>query len=278
MKHTKKPFHSVLAHRSLLTREGEVELARRMERGGPEGHAARQELIESNQGLVITIAGRYVDQGFSLADLVQEGNIGLIRAVDNFEYKLGYRFSTYAFWWVRQAITRALSDKGRTIRLPVHVMDARRRMRNVENILMNKGSGTVNFEELTEALGISGKKLSRLMDVVDDPISLDAPLKETDQRTLGEIVPDRSKPSPDDLLLSRERSVHTLRALRRLGDKERRMLRLRFGIGTRRAHTLEEIGHKFGVTRERVRQIESAALAKLRESKDCDILESLLDE
>ena len=277
MMHKKELFFSELAERSPLTREGEVELARRIERGGPDGAAARKMFIEANQGLVISVACRYVDKGLPLADLIQEGNIGLIRAVDNFDYKLSNRFSTFAVWWVRQAITRALADKARAIRLPVHIVDARRKIGYMRRKMRNSDGADIDRPALARQTGMSEEKIERLLNVVDDPISTDTPVKGQEGRSIGDVVADRDTPSPHEVLFSRELAVLTLKALSRLSTKERRMLRLRFGIGTRRPHTLEEIGRKFGITRERVRQIESTALKKLRASPDEEILASLLE-
>jgi RNA polymerase primary sigma factor len=263
---------------SLLTREGEVELARRIERGGLVGEAARRELVESNQRLVIAIARRYRERGLPLSDLVQEGNLGLLKAVDKYDYRLGYRFSTYAIWWIRQGITRALYDKARTIRLPVHIVEKRTRVEQVQRALRHETGTDGGMTEIAARLELPVHRLERLMDVVHDPISLDEPLKGMVDRPIGETVADSSIPSPHEVVASRELSLRTLRALSRLDDRERRMLRLRFGIGARRPHTLEEIGTKFGVTRERVRQIESKALQKLRASGDAEILESLLEQ
>lgn len=278
MAHTDKQFFKVLMHRSLLTREGEVELARQVKRGGQEGREARRMLVELNQGLVIDVAKQYRDRGLSLADLVQEGNLGLLRAVDRFDYRLGFRFSTYAVWWIRQLVTRALTDKVRTIRLPVHVADAKRKVDAVRNRLRSMEGDVDENEELAEHLGISTDKVQRLLDVTPDAISLDVPQRGAEDRVVGDQVADDATPSPFDVLISRELSLRTLRALGKLKDRERRMIRMRFGIGTRRPYTLEEIGDKFGLSRERVRQIESRAMEKLRESDDGGLLESLLEQ
>lgn len=277
MKRTKEFYNSEPTHRSLLTREGEVELARRIERGGPVAKDAKNELVLANQGLVITTAGRYLDKGLSLADLIQEGNIGLLRAIDKFDYRRGFRFSTYATWWIRQSITRALSDKARTIRLPVHVLDARRKIQNAQNQLRNQSGEEGETKILAGSLGIPIGKLERLLEVTPDPISLDEPVKGQEDRSLFDLVEDRSTPSPHDVLISRELSLRALKSLSRLSDRERKMIRLRFGIGTRHPHTLEEIGEKFGITRERVRQIEATALEKLRDSREREVLASMLD-
>ena len=278
MKQPREPILSELGRYSLLTREGEVELARRIERGGPQGEMARRELVESNQGLVIAVARRYADRGLPLSDLAQEGNLGLLKAVDKYNYKLGYRFSTYAIWWIRQGITRALYDKARTIRLPVHIVEKRTRLEQVRRGIRRETGTDGELPEIAERLELPVRRLEQLMDVVCDPISLDEPLKGQEDRAIGETVADLSTPSPHEVMASRELSLRTLKALSRLDDRERRTLRLRFGIGAHRPHTLEEIGTKFGVTRERVRQIECKALQKLRASQESEILESLLEQ
>ncbi len=216
-----------------------------------------------------------MDRGLSLADLVQEGNLGLLRAVDRFDYKRGFRFSTYAVWWIRQLITRAITDKARTIRLPVHVADARKKVDAVRYRLGNMEGEAAETEELAEYLGLPSGKVQQLLDLIPDAISLDAPQKGTEDRLVGDRVADETTPSPHDVLVSRELSMRTMKALGQLEERERRMLRMRFGIGTRRSYTLEEIGNKFGVSRERVRQIESKAIEKLRQSDD-GALQSLL--
>jgi RNA polymerase primary sigma factor len=277
MKRDKEQSHGGIRKSALLTREGEVELARRIARGGVLGEEARRELVQCNQGLVITVAQRYVGKGLSLRDLIQEGNLGLLKAVEKFDYRRGYRFSTYAMWWIRQAVTRALSNSSRTIRIPVHIINTQSKIARARRRMRKTRERRAGIAEIAEELGLPTQTLLRAMEIPRDPISLEAPLTRREDRTLGEVLPDTNAARPDEVVASREISERTSKLLDRLTPRERKMIRLRFGIGARRTHTLEEIGNQFGITRERVRQIESKALGKLRVSKEGDALISLLN-
>jgi RNA polymerase sigma factor (sigma-70 family) len=266
-----RPQHPV------LTREGEVELARRVARGGSVGEAARRDLVEANQGLVITIARRFVDRGLPLPDLIQEGNLGLLKAVDRFNYRLGYRFSTYATWWIWQAMGRALSNKARTIRIPVHVLEETKKLVETTRRIAQETGADASLIRAADELRLPRKRLYQLLAVPRGTLSLDASLRGQEDRTLEDVIADPSSEPPDDLVASRELSARASRLLETLNEREHTIIRLRFGIGTARPHTLAEIGDELGVSRERVRQIESQVLEKLRRARGSEILKSYLD-
>jgi RNA polymerase primary sigma factor len=209
--------------------------------------------------------------------LIQEGNLGLLKAVDNFNYRLGYRFSTYAMWWIRQSITRALSNTARTIRLPVHVIETKRKIDKERRRMGSTATDTLDISEIAEALRLPPGRLQRAMEVPREITSLDAPLRGQDDRTLVDVIPDGRTTLPDELAASREVSEQAVKFLIRLTPRERKIIRLRFGIGSGRSHTLAEVGEQLSITRERVRQIESKVLKKLRASPESDQLRSLLE-
>ncbi len=272
----------------LLTAEEEVELARRMEMGREakeklargdyaseeeraeleaivrRGEEARAHLIKANSRLVISIAKRYIGQGVPFLDLIQEGNLGLMRAVDKFDYKRGYKFSTYATWWIRQAITRAIADQGRTIRVPVHMSDRIRRLYGISRELEQKLGREPTPKELAEALGISPQKVRWMLRISRRPLSLEKPVGEDGDSELGAFIEDEDAPAPTDVASHQLLRQELERALATIDPREARILRLRFGLIDGRAHTLEELGQKFGLTRERIRQIEGEALRRLR--------------
>ena len=272
----------------LLTAEEEVELARRMEAGREarerlskgdytseeeraelearvrSGEEARANLIKANSRLVISIAKRYIGQGVPFLDLIQEGNLGLMRAVDKFDYKRGYKFSTYATWWIRQAITRAIADQGRTIRVPVHMSDRIRRLYGVSRELEQKLGREPTLKELADALGISLQKVRWMLRISRRPLSLEKPVGEDGDSELGAFIEDEDAPAPTEVASHQLLRQELERALATIDPREARILRLRFGLIDGRAHTLEELGQKFGLTRERIRQIEGEALRRLR--------------
>ncbi|MDQ7030145.1 MAG: RNA polymerase sigma factor [Ardenticatenia bacterium] len=272
----------------LLTAEEEVMLARRMEAGREarervaagdyaseeeraelealvrSGEEARANLIKANSRLVISIAKRYIGQGVPFLDLIQEGNLGLMRAVDKFDYKRGYKFSTYATWWIRQAITRAIADQGRTIRVPVHMSDRIRRLYGVSRELEQKLGREPTLKELADALGISLQKVRWMLRISRRPLSLEKPVGEDGDSELGAFIEDEDAPAPTDVASHQLLRQELERALATIDPREARILRLRFGLIDGRAHTLEELGQKFGLTRERIRQIEGEALRRLR--------------
>jgi RNA polymerase primary sigma factor len=244
----------------LLTPAEERELARRKDEGD---EWAKRRLIECNLRLVMSITRNYVNSGVPLLDLIQEGNLGLIRAVEKFDYRMGYKLSTYATWWIRQAVTRAIADQGRTIRLPVHVVDQVRRVMRARRILTQKLNRDPLPEELAKESGLEPKRVRELLDLVEDPVSLETPVGDGDSM-YGDMLEDLNSEQPDTVLAELLRGVELQTALAGLAERMRHVLELRFGLGGQPPKTLEEVGAELGVTRERVRQLESRALRELQ--------------
>ncbi len=245
----------------LLTKTQEVELAWRAERGDQE---ARHRLVEANLRLVVSVAKKYVRQGLPFLDLVQEGNCGLMRAAEKFDWRRGFKFSTYATWWIRQAITRALADQARTIRIPVHMREAMAKVTRVTHRLRQVFGRDPTADEISHATGLPAERVRELVEMVQEPVSLEIPIGVEEDSSLLDFITDRDAVSPEhaaSLAVLRE-EVRGL--LKTLAPREREILRLRFGLDSRHPRTLEEVGRKFGITRERVRQIEGKALGKLR--------------
>jgi RNA polymerase primary sigma factor len=245
---------------NLLTAAEEVDLAKRAEKGEL---AAKERLISSNLRLVVSIAKKYVGRGLSLLDLIEEGNIGLMRAVEKFDYRKGFKFSTYATWWIRQAITRAIADQARTIRIPVHMVETINRFIRTSRKLMQELGREPTPEEVAKEMGIEPDKVREIIKVSQEPTSLEAPVGEEKDSTLGDFIPDEEI-RPEDQASAELLKSHLAEVLDTLNDREKKVLRLRFGLEDGRQRTLEEVGKEFGVTRERIRQIEAKALRKLR--------------
>jgi RNA polymerase primary sigma factor len=245
-----------LPRRQLQALLAEIEVSDR------EVRRAKKELMEANLRLVVSVAKRYLGSDLSLLDLIQEGNIGLMKAVDRFQYRRGFKFSTYATWWIRQAITRAIADHSRTIRIPVHMVETLNRISRVNRTMVNELGREPTPEELAQRTGVPAKKVRLILESSRKPLSLETPIGEDSE--LGDFLEDKSAGSPNDSLLTQDLTTQVERALAMLSPKEKEILRLRFGIGEEGEHTLEEVGKRFAVTRERIRQIEAKALRKLR--------------
>lgn len=259
----------------LLTAKEETDLAKRMALGDS---AAGKRLAEANLRLVVSIAKRYVGRGMQLLDLIQEGNLGLIKAVEKFDYAKGYKFSTYATWWIRQAITRAIADQARTIRIPVHMVETVNRLLRVSRTLLQELGREPTMEELAERTGMSVERVEQVLKLSQEPVSLETPIGEEEDSHLGDFIQDDNMAVPQDaaaMLLLHEQLMEVLDTLT---EREQRVLRLRFGLDDGRPKTLEEVGRQFHVTRERIRQIEAKALRKLRHPSRSKKLKDYLDE
>ena len=258
----------------LLDSDRELLLAERMTHGDRE---AKDELVKANLRLVVSIAKRYVGKGMFFLDLIQEGNLGLMKAVDKFDYRKGYKFSTYATWWIRQAITRAIADQARTIRIPVHMVETIHKVSRIQRQLLQENGREASAEEIAEQMGMSADKVREIMKISQDPVSLEMPIGEEEDSHLGDFIEDDTTPAPADAAAQRLLSEQLNDVLHTLTPREEEVLKLRFGLKDGRARTLEEVGKEFHITRERIRQIEAKALRKLRHPSRSKRLKDYLD-
>ncbi len=261
----------------LLSPEEEIDLALKIQAGGPDGEKAKQRLSEANLRLVVSIAKRYVGRGMQFLDLIQEGNLGLIKAVEKFDHTKGFKFSTYATWWIRQAITRAIADQARTIRIPVHMVETINKVKKVSSQLLHEMGHDPSAEEIAERLEMPVDKVREIMRVAQEPVSLETPIGEEEDSHLGDFIPDDDAPIPAEAASQTLLKEQLADVLKTLTPREEKVLRLRFGLEDGRPRTLEEVGKEFNVTRERIRQIEAKALRKLRHPSRSRKLRDFLD-
>ncbi len=262
----------------LLSADEEIILSKQIEEGGAAGEAAKQKLTEANLRLVVSIAKRYVGRGMQFLDLIQEGNLGLIKAVEKYDYTKGFKFSTYATWWIRQAITRAIADQARTIRIPVHMVETINKLIRISRQLLQELGREPSPEEIGKEMGISAERVREIQNMSREPVSINTPIGEEEDSHLGDFIPDDNAPVPAEAAAFTLLKEQLTEVLGTLTDREQQVLRLRFGLDDGRARTLEEVGKVFNVTRERIRQIEAKALRKLRQPSRSRKLRDYLDD
>ncbi|MFB0521267.1 MAG: RNA polymerase sigma factor RpoD, partial [Desulfatiglandales bacterium] len=263
--------------RTTMSLEALRKLDREIDTGLRKSKAAKNELIKANLRLVVSIAKKYTNRGLQFLDLIQEGNIGLMKAVDKFEYQRGYKFSTYATWWIRQAITRAIADQARTIRIPVHMIETINKLIKISRSLVQEHGREPSPEEIAERMGFPLEKVRKVLKIAKEPISLETPIGEEEDSHLGDFIEDKKIMSPVEAVTKFDLGEQTRKVMTSLTPREEKVLRKRFGVGEKADHTLEEVGREFSVTRERIRQIEAKALRKLRHPRRRKLLESFTE-